>query len=249
MIMSNRRTKKRRRGIGVVEILVSSFLIGNIVSWSLGAYPRSFDEIPMDQETQETVQGYEEFLQESPNDVEILANYGALLSSYNKLDEAEEVLEKALQVDPNHALAGVWMGSNTIKQAGAAIDLTWGIPKLLNLSKGMDLMNQAVERDPDDAIVRVVRLSTMAFLKRGNFNELCGDEEKLNPDVVEDVLRTDASLALAAYFSSNPTCGTPPNNLEKAKKYLEVAGNDLNILQKDLARQIQEQITEFEAES
>ena len=246
--MSNRRIKKKKRGIGIVESLIASFVIGNVIAWSMGAYPRNFDEIPMDQDTQETVTAYEEFLKENPDDVEMLTEYGGLLSSYNKMDEAEERLEKAYQVNPNYARAGAWLGSNRIKQAGASIDLTWGIPKLMSIKSGVELLNESVEKDPDDLIVRIIRLSTIALLKRNNFNELCSEEAILNPDVVEEALKTDASIALASYFSANPECNTPSDNLQKAKKYQASIGSDLTIIQKMSVNIIAEQLEALENE-
>ena len=237
----------------LLTTLAVTFVVGNAIAWASGAYPRSFDEIPFDESEREIADGYEELLAEYPDDPSILTDYGAFLSGYNFIEEASEKLAKAKGQPGEHRyVAQAWYASNRFKQIGKAVDLTMGIKKLLNLSSTEDLMNDAAEKDPENLMIRVVRLHTYAGSGSviGTHGELCSEETLVNRPDSTEADRAVVAFALADYFSSNPSCNEASVNLELAKKYLALSGDDLDSdrLSAALADVIAERIEELSEE-
>ena len=151
--------------IFTAKFLLANFIIGNVVAWSMGAYPRSFEQTPYTQEEQEQIRELREEIRTYPDEVDPLQQLGLLYFSHNDLDKAKTVLENALTIDPNHAESLAVWGANEAKSAGAMWDFTFGIWKLMRLDNAIEGLNRAVELKPDNFNVRLFRLNTLEALK------------------------------------------------------------------------------------
>ena len=109
-----------------------------------------------------------------PKNVSILLELGKLYHSLavnghrDAVSKAEKMFEKVLEVEPNNTEALVWHGSVlTLKGY-----YEWfPIMKLVYVWEGIREMRRAVELDPDNPIVRLVRANTSLALP-GFFKQL-----------------------------------------------------------------------------
>jgi tetratricopeptide (TPR) repeat protein len=95
-------------------------------------------------------------------DMEVRADFFAGFSGdQERFKRAMARCEEVLAAEPNHAEAMVWHGSGVLWMAGAAFqkgDFQQGIDLW---AKGLEEMNRAVTRAPDDVAVRIPRGATL----------------------------------------------------------------------------------------
>lgn len=143
------------------KFLLINFIVGNIVAWSMGAYPRSYEQLPYSQEELGNIRELQQEIESYPDEVEPKKDLGLIYFNHNDLERADEVLESALQSDPNHAESLAVWGGNEAKSAGAMWDFTWGIWKLIRLDNAVEGLNRAVELEPNNFNVRLFRINTV----------------------------------------------------------------------------------------
>lgn len=209
------------------------------MAWAMGAHPKNFPELPYSQEEMQVVAEMENSLKESPDDASVLTRYGMFLSQHNRLDEAQKHLEQAIKTGGG-SLAAVWHGSNRLKQARAAVDVTFGMYKLWQVSQGEKEINQAVGKEPDNIEVRVVRLHTFAAIgsRVSTFNKLCGEEKNLTAWLADESLKSHAAMALANYYSRRPSCVEKIESLDKARYFLSQTKNEDSMLKASITDRI-----------
>jgi hypothetical protein len=152
----------------IIKTLFFSFVIGNIVAWSMGAYPRSLEKVPYSNDDLQTISDLEAEIIDYPDESEIKKELGEIYFFHNDLDKAEDVLYHAVVEDDQNAEALAVWSANEAKQAGAMWDFTWGIWKLSRLSDSIDGLNKAVTMDPENLTVRLFRLNTFEGLENRN---------------------------------------------------------------------------------
>ncbi|MBT4090433.1 MAG: hypothetical protein HN580_25430 [Deltaproteobacteria bacterium] len=162
----------------IATTLLISFVIGNAVAWSMGAYPRDYAVKPYSEEDLTIINELKEEIRNHPDEADIKTDLGALYFTHNDLDKAEEVLGQAKQEDSSNAEALVVWSANEAKQAGAMWDLTWGIWKLNRLENAVNGLEQAVRLDPESLNVRMYRAHTILGIKRESwFFHILEDEQ------------------------------------------------------------------------
>jgi tetratricopeptide (TPR) repeat protein len=152
----------------IIKTLFFSFVIGNIIAWSMGAYPRSVEKVPYSNDDLHTISDLKAEIKEYPEESEIKKELGEIYFFHNDLDKAEDVLYQAVDEDNQNAEALAVWSANEAKQASAMWDFTWGIWKLSRLSDSIDGLNKAVTMDPENLNVRLYRLNTFEGLENRN---------------------------------------------------------------------------------
>ncbi len=146
------------------QLLLISFVIGNIVAWSMGAHPRFYDQKPYTADEQTYIQELQQEIQSYPDEADAKKELGQIYFHHNDLDNAGKILESALKSEPDHAESLAVWGANEAKSAGAMWDFTWGLWKLSRLDDAIEGLNRAVEIEPDNINVRLFHLNTMEGL-------------------------------------------------------------------------------------
>ncbi|MBT4286377.1 MAG: hypothetical protein HOD92_03505 [Deltaproteobacteria bacterium] len=147
------------------QFLIISFVIGNIIAWSMGAHPRFYDQTPYTQDEQEYIQELQQEIQSYPDEAEAQKELGIIHFRHNDLDSASEALNSALEVEPNHAESLAVWGANEAKSAGAMWDFTFGLWKLSRIDDAVEGLNRAIELEPDNINVRLFHLNTLGELE------------------------------------------------------------------------------------
>lgn len=149
----------------VAVALLSSFIIGNIVAWSMGAYPQSFPEKAYSAEEQAIEDDLKQEMAAYPDDMAVKTELGQLYFQHNKLDQASAMLGEVVDQSPRNAEALAIYSANEAKQAGAMWDFTWGIAKLNRMDQVIEGLNKAVALDPENATVRLYRMNTLVAFR------------------------------------------------------------------------------------
>ena len=221
----------------IATALLISFVIGNAVAWSMGAYPNDYPLKSYSKEDLSIVNELKEEISHYPDEADIKTDLGELYFTHNDLDRAEAILEQARQEDGNNAETLAIWSANEAKQAGAMWDFTWGIWKLNRLDKAVKGLNEAVKIDPESLNVRMYRANTILGIKwESSFFHIFEDEQwflnHLETDrnyFSEDIKQQFYSLFSYAYlyrfdFSSEES--EQKKSLEKAEAYLQKLESD-----------------------
>lgn len=163
----------------VLSFVLTSFVIGNVVAWFMGAAPIDFPKQAYNKEAQMSLAALKQALNSEPEDVDILIELGSQYSLHNDIEMASEYLTQAVEIDPKDALAKAWYNANRAKEAGAMFDPSMGIYKLYKLNDALKGISQAVTSDPNDLSVRLIRLATFANIGEINplFEQVFDDEK------------------------------------------------------------------------
>ncbi len=166
-------------GGNLAVLLLSSFIIGNVVAWSMGAYPHDFPKQSYSIQEMEVKNDLTSEIKENPDDADVRVELGQLYFHHNDLNKAETLLEQAVKLEPGNAEALAIYSANEAKQAGAMWDFTWGLMKLNRMSDVVEGLNKAVELEPDNFTVRLYRMNTLVGFrdKKDNFHRIFEDEE------------------------------------------------------------------------
>ena len=187
----------------IAGIALTSFIIGNIVSWSMGAWPRDFEEIPYTPSELETISELQTEIAEEPEEGSLRAELGSIYFRHNELDKAETELTEAVRLEPDNAESKAWFYANEVKQSGAMFDPLMGIRKLNRLNTGIDELNSAVDADPDNAIIRLIRLETIASVGTvsSSFSVYQEDEDWFQSKLEHNANYFPKNLAQSFYLS------------------------------------------------
>jgi tetratricopeptide (TPR) repeat protein len=128
-------------------------------------------------EAKAALTAFESRLKTHPDDVEALKSAGILLHQMarakpNKpqVEQGEAYLKKAAQLDPKDVQTTAWLGSITTMKALFETDPG---KQTFFVKVGSRAMDQAVQRDPDNRVVRLIRANNSMelppFLKRTQF--------------------------------------------------------------------------------
>lgn len=116
------------------------------------------------------VNQWKDQLEKSPNDMVLILKIGrhyyelASISREKKdIKETEKYFKNLLEISPENSIGRVYSGSINIMKADNTI-LPW---KIFNyLKKGFSLMDEAVELNPDEPEVRLIRASTCTMIPK-----------------------------------------------------------------------------------
>ncbi len=215
----------------IVTTLLISFVIGNVVAWSMGAYPKSFDVQPYTPDESETISDLTEEINENPNEPDVRAELGTLYFQHNDLDKAEDLLREVVELNPSDAEALAIYSANEAKQSGAMWDFTWGIMKLNRLGNAVDGLDRAVDIDPDNFTVRLFRMNTLVGLenREGSFYRIFEDEQwfkkqnETDPDFFPVSVKLEFYNVLAEAYETKEQLegdnGQQGASLKQAKAY------------------------------
>ena len=197
----------------IFSFIVISFVIGNIVSWSMGSWPIEFKQQPYSEQQRTTIDALKKEMSNHAEDASILVELGAIYSMHNDIELANDYLDKAVKLSPNDALAIAWYNANRAKISGASLDFTWGLYKLYTLNTALSNISKAVTMAPDDITIRTIRLATFANIGPINpeFNLVFQDETWFNTlfenpaAQIPQQLKAQfyLSMAQAYYFQEN----------------------------------------------
>lgn len=101
------------------------------------------------------------------------------------VDEAVEAFERLVEADPDNALARAYLGSSyalTAREASEVAD------RIRYVNRGLRHLDAAVEAEPDDFVIRLIRANVSAGLP-----EMFGRRER----AIEDMLALDAMFEAA----------------------------------------------------
>jgi len=118
---------------------------------------------------EEKIEVLENILVKEPKNISALLELGKLYHSLaadghkDAVPKAEKIFEEVLKIEPDNAEALVWYGSVlTLKGYYEWLP----IMKLVYVWRGIEEMRKAVELDPDNPVVRLVRANTSLALPR-----------------------------------------------------------------------------------
>ncbi|NQU64834.1 MAG: hypothetical protein HQ517_11225 [SAR324 cluster bacterium] len=189
----------------IAATLAISFLIGNVVAWSMGAYPRDYTLKPYSEEDLTLLNELKEEIRIHPEEADIKTDLGSLYFTHNDLDRAEAILTQAKQEDNSNAEALAIWSANEAKQAGAMWDFTWGIWKLNRLKNAVNGLKQAVRLDSENLNVRMYRTHTILGIKgKSSLFHIFEDEQWFLNHLEEDrnYFSEDIKQQLYAAFGS-----------------------------------------------
>ncbi|SFC32217.1 tetratricopeptide repeat protein [Pseudoalteromonas denitrificans] len=162
----------------ILSFIITSLIIGNIVSWMMGSWPITFIQQAYSEQELATLQVLQQELEDNPKDAEVLVELGAMYSMHNDIDLANNYLTQAITLDPEHPLIIAWFNANSAKLSGASLDFSMGFYKLYTLSHALKQISKAVDLAPNDLTIRLIRLATFANIGKINsdFNLVFNDE-------------------------------------------------------------------------
>jgi tetratricopeptide (TPR) repeat protein len=148
---------------------------------------------------------------------------GRLYSLYNRLDEAHDLLSKAVDNDPKNAAALVWLGATNAKIAGKAFPWDMGIRKLYLVKKGLRQVDEAVAMDGTNFDVIITSIITDAKVKR--FGALAKAQSRIKPLLagIDDANKGYTSDAKAAIYLAASHVANSEGNMPEAKKFVDKA--------------------------
>lgn len=210
----------------VLSFVVSSFIIGNVVAWFMGAAPIDFPKQAYNKEAQMSLAALKQGLKANPQDVDMLIALGSQYTLHNDIELAADYLAQAVAIAPEDGLASAWYNANRAKEAGAMFDPAMGIYKLYKLNGALKGISQAVTSSPNDLSIRLIRLATFANI--GEINPLFAqvfDDEKWfaqlltkQADQLPNEVKSQFYLSMAqAYLFKEGD-----SNSQKIQTYLEL---------------------------
>ena len=210
----------------VLSFVLTSFIIGNVVAWFMGAAPIDFPKQAYNKQDQINLSALKQTLKSEPDDLDILVELGSQYSLHNDIELAAGYLEQAVRLAPTDALAMAWYNANRAKEAGAMFDPSMGIYKLYKLNSALTGISQAVSDAPNDLSVRLIRLATFANIGEINplFDQVFDDEVwfkdllKRQGQYLPDEMKSQFYLSMAqAYLMKSDV-----NDSDKIQSYLEL---------------------------
>jgi tetratricopeptide (TPR) repeat protein len=163
----------------LLSFVLSSLVIGNVIAWSMGAWPIDFELVPYTAQEQTTLADLNAELKDNPDDVALLVELGSIYSLHNDLDKASNILDKAFAQSPTEPQVLAWYSANNSKISGAMLDFSFGMYKLHTLAEACEGLSAAVEAAPNDLTIRLLRLATFANIGKINsgFEQVFDDEK------------------------------------------------------------------------
>lgn len=131
----------RRAGIVAVAVVAAAFLFWARHSRSNGAAPQNIAPAESEQQARE-----------NPDDFHAQLQWGETLVQAKRLDEAVPVLTHARQLAPNDARPYAWLGITAMTKRRSA--------------EARDLLEQALQRDPDNVTALRARANLDAQMRR-----------------------------------------------------------------------------------
>lgn len=169
----------------ILIFLGIQLLIGNVVSWYFGAWPIDFPraEIPEDDPT---VRFLRARIAEDASDYLAYKELGRFYGDANHLDDADEMLSRALELTSDDAELLALKASNDMKTAGAMFDPLMGLYKLSLTKQSVRDLAAIQMKDCEQVPARLVRYASLSRL---------GDIGGASPLVVEDARCFSMQLA------------------------------------------------------
>ena len=109
---------------------------------------------------QEDIRSLEQQLKSKPNDLELLLELGiayhekAEMGEKNAMSECEDILNHVLEIDQSNSIAMAYLGS-ALTIRGREATLPW--KKIKYVKQGIEKIDKAVEKKPNNLTVRLVR--------------------------------------------------------------------------------------------
>jgi len=193
----------------VFSFIITSLVIGNIISWMMGSWPIDFKHQAYTPQQNSNIQSLKQELVNNAEDISLLVELGAIYSMHNDIELADDYLSQANKLAPNNALVMAWYNANSAKLSGASLDFTMGFYKLYTLNKVLGNITKAVELAPNELTIRLVRLATFANIGKinPNFDLVFNDEAWFktlltrSPNDIPEQVKAQFYIAMAqAYF-------------------------------------------------
>ncbi|MBU2510057.1 hypothetical protein KJ966_01925 [bacterium] len=219
-------------------VLLSTYIIGNVVAWIMGAYPHDYPVKPYHPAEINMISDLSGEINKYPDEVDTKVELGELYFKHNDLEKAEELLSQAIEQESENGEALVVYSANEGKLSGAMWDFTWGFMKLNRMQNAVAGLNKAIELEPDNFKIRLYRLNTLVGFRnrRGNFHRIFEDENwfsnqiSLNSALFPDSVKYEFySILSKAYSIAADQTDVEAEREEKMKKSL-----DYNILSESL---------------
>ena len=193
------------------RFVITSFIIGNIMAWTFGAYPRNFPFKEYSEEELKIVQELNLELKKNPSDSILKTELGKIYFMHNDLDKAEDIVgDVKMELEKNSELLVV-RSAIKAKQAGAMWDFSMGIMKTLQLKWALDGFDKSVEMSPENPTIRLFRLNAIVPLSNflSSFYRVFEDEkwflEKIenDPDFFPLQMKYSFYKVLSAAYLAN----------------------------------------------
>ncbi len=183
--------------------ILISYIIGFGMSWIFGAAPADFPQTPFTAEETMEIAELKEEIQEDAEDVDSLVRLGQIYFSHNQLEDADQAFSKAKALAPEEGETLAWWGTNKTKLGGAVIPWYWGIYKIVSVKEGMSAINQAVALEPENAIIRLIRIKTLTGLEGrfSNFDLVFEDENYFTSKSSQELNEFPAGLLAQVYLA------------------------------------------------
>jgi len=210
----------------IFSFIITSLVIGNIISWAMGSWPIDFKHQAYTQQQRSSIKSLKQELVNNAEDISLLVELGSTYSMHNDIDLADHYLAQAHNIAPNDALVMAWYNANSAKVSGASLDFTMGFYKLYTLNKVLGNISEAVDLAPNDLTIRLIRLATFANIGKinPNFDLVFNDEVWFNtlfkraPNEIPEQIKGQFYIAMAqAYFFKADT-----SSAEQVQNYLEL---------------------------
>jgi tetratricopeptide (TPR) repeat protein len=231
-----------------MNIIIISYIIGVASSLLMGAAPANFEQTSLNAEEQSEIVQLQADIQDEPEDVENHLRMGQIHFKHNNLDESGKALETAKILEPHNPDVLAWWGSIQTKRGGATFPWLWGFRKIALVKEGVEAIDEAVRKAPDNPVIRLIRINTLVGLKGrfSNFETVFEDERyftDLSPkqhQIIPDGIWAQIDLALAKAYSWK--AGQKQKNhaeqRTKANKYLVLAEQNSELGDEELRKEI-----------
>jgi tetratricopeptide (TPR) repeat protein len=220
----------------LLYVAISSFIIGNTVSMTMGAYPQDIPEIPFTKSDKKDIAELKKEIENTDEEDKdelqpTFMSLGLMYARHNFFDEAEENLEKAIELDKEDYQTKGWLAVVHAKQAGAMLDLTFGIRKIIKLNGAIEDLNVLIKKHPKDSILRVMRLNILALSKSNLKKEAVADSKwltkyinsgkRINTGFKSSIYLALINFEIAIYDGKKSSKNKMKSFLGKAKRHIQ----------------------------
>lgn len=153
------------KSLKLIVIFIVSFIIANLISFYMGAFPATYKVIPYSASEQLTLRELNKQLLYSVNDVDILTALGAQYFLHNELTKAKKIFKLALKFSPQNAETLSWFSANQAKLANQKLDLLIGLRKIVLLNHALNGLNKSIVMDSENIITHLNRLMVYSYLR------------------------------------------------------------------------------------
>lgn len=109
----------------IFSFIITSLVIGNIISWVMGSWPIDFKRQAYNEQQFASIKSLKQELVNNAEDISLLVELGSTYSMHNDIDLADNYLAQAHNIAPNDALVMAWYNANSAKVSGHHLISLW----------------------------------------------------------------------------------------------------------------------------